>query len=169
MNPRKFWKIAAGVAAAGAAGLLWIANLAILRQEDRKQIEEARMELAETLVRLREAHEELATDPTIAWMKANPQVRDASKAVGVVSFKGKTLYVLARGLPRLPREKAYKLWACFGPKRVRAGEYKVDDKGCLAGKHRMAEDLHRAEGFTLSLEPADGADSPNGPVYLLPN
>ena len=169
MNSRLFWKIAAGIAAAVAAGLLWIANLEILRQKDRRQLDETRLELADTLVRLREAHDELATDATIAWMKPNPQVRDASKSVGVVFFKGRTLYVLAKGLPRLPKEKAYKLWACFGPKRVRAGEFKVDDKGCLAGKHRLAVDLNRADGFALSLEPAVPSESPTGPVYLLPN
>jgi hypothetical protein len=169
MNPRLFWKIATGVAAAGAAGFLWIANLEILRREDRIQLEEARMELAATMVQLREAQEDLGREPTSAWMKSNPQVREAARAVGVAFFQGKTLHVLAKGLPRPPRTKEYVLWAHFGAKRLRAGAYTVDDKGCLAGKHRVSEDLKGADGFAITLEPAGGADSPTGPIYLLPN
>ena len=165
---KRILKIAAVVLAAGGAIYLWVINFAILRDADRRQIQELQIELMATRDAFRQSSGDAAflSDAELSPLKANDRVAAAKQAAGAVLHRGVTLFVAARQLPPAPKGKAYALWAYFNGKPVAAGEFQIGSDGTLRGRHTLARDLAGVEGFSLSLETAGGVDAPAGPVFL---
>ena len=75
--------------------------------------------------------------------------------------------LLTSGLPQLPPNRVYELWAIAGNEPVPAGTFEVDEAGhaflrlppLLGGK--------RFDKFAVTQEPAGGAPRPTGPMHLL--
>lgn len=159
-----------GVIALAACGAiyLWVINIAILRDGDKRQIEELQLELMATRDALSQASGDNAflSGASVAVLKSNDRVAAAKRAGGVVLHRGTSLFVAARHLPPPPKGKAYALWAYFEGKPVAAGEFQPGPDGALRGRHTLKRDLGSVEGFALSLESAGGADAPAGPVFL---
>ena len=168
-KPNRFHVILAIVLAAGGAIYLWVINIAILRDGDRRKIDELQKELLATREALHQAAGDYAFlgDATLVPMKANDRVAAANKAVGIVLHRGATLFVAARNLPAPPKGKSFSLWAYFGGKPVSVGEFLPGPDGVLRGRHTYSRDLGSVEGFALSLEAAGGVDAPVGPMYLV--
>jgi len=167
-KPSRLLVIAAIVLAAGGAAYLWMINIAILRDSDRRKIEELQMELMLTRDSLRQTEGDFAflDGASVALLKSNDKVAAAKRADGIVLHRGQTLFLAARRLPAPPNGKAYALWAYFGGRPVPAGQFLPGPDGTLRGRHTLARDLAAVEGFALSLENAGGVDAPAGPVYL---
>jgi hypothetical protein len=167
-RPNRRPVIAAIILAAGGAAYLWVINIAILRDADRRRIEELQIELMATRDALHQTEGDFAFlgGATVALLKPNDRVAAAKRAGGVVLHRGPTLFVAARNLPAPPTGKAYALWAYFGGRPVSAGEFLPGPDGTLRGRHTLTRDLAPVEGFALSLETAGGVDAPAGPVYL---
>lgn len=167
-KPNRILTVVAIVLAGALAVYLWVINLAILRNADRRQIEELQMEVMATRDAFRQSSGDAAflSGAQVSPLKANDRVAAAKRAVGVVLHRGVTLFVAARHLPPAPKGKAYALWAYFNGKPVAAGEFQLGPDGTLRGRHSLGRDLAGAEGFALSLETAGGVDAPAGPVFL---
>ena len=167
-KPNRILTVVAIALAAGGAIYLWVINLAILRNADRRQIEELQLEVMATRDAFRQSSGDAGflNGAEVSPLKANDRVATAKKAVGVVLHRGVTLYVAARHLPPAPKGKAYALWAYFNGKPVAAGEFQLGSDGTLRGRHSMGRDLAGVEGFSLSLENAGGVQVPAGPVFL---
>jgi len=159
-----------GVIALAACGAiyLWIINIAILRDGDKRRIEELQLELMAARDAFNQASGDNAflSGAAIALLKPNDKVAAAKRAGGVVMHRGASLFVAARQLPPPPKGKAYALWAYFDGKPVAAGEFQPGPDGALRGRHTLKRDLAPVEGFMISLETAGGVDSPAGPVFL---
>jgi len=167
-KPNRFLVIGAIVLASGGAAYLWVINLAMLREADRRRIDELQLELMATREALNQSAGDYAflSGATFALLKPNDRVAGAKRAVGVVLHRGPALFLAALHLPALPKGKTYALWAYFGGKPVSAGQFLPGADGVLRGRHTLARDLAPVEGFALSLETAGGVDASAGPVYL---
>lgn len=167
-KPNRLPVIAAIVLAAGGAAYLWVINIAILRDADRRKIDELQIELMTTRDALHQTEGDFAflSGATVALLKPNDRVAAAKRADGVVLHRGRVLFLAARRLPAPPKGKAYALWAYFAGRPVSAGEFQPGPDGTLRGRHTLARDLAPVEGFALSLETAGGVDAPAGPVFL---
>jgi Anti-sigma-K factor rskA len=75
--------------------------------------------------------------------------------------------LLTSGLPHIPPNQVYELWAFAGNEPVAAGTFEVDEAG-----HAFLRlpPLPRAKGygkFAVTVEPAGGVPKPTGPIHLL--
>lgn len=167
-KPNRILTVVAIVLATGGAIYLWVVNLAILRDADRRQIEELQLEVMATRDAFRQSSGDAGflSGAEMSPLKANDRVAAAKRAAGVVLHRGGTLFVAARQLPPAPKGKVYALWAYFNGKPVAAGEFHVGSDGTLRGRHSMGRDLSGVEGFSLTLESAGGVQVPSGPVFL---
>jgi hypothetical protein len=168
-KPNRLLTIGAVALAAALAIYLWVINLAILRDADRRRLDELQMELMATRDALRQSEGDMGflAGASVSLLKANDRVAAAKRAGGAVLHRGSSLFVAARHLPPAPKGKAYALWAYFEGKPVSAGEFQVGQDGALRGRHSFARDIAAVEGFALTLENAGGVDAPSGPVFLM--
>jgi hypothetical protein len=75
--------------------------------------------------------------------------------------------LLTSGLPQIPRDRIYELWAIAGNEPVPAGIFDVDATGHAFLRLPPLPDLKRFDKFAVTLEPAGGLPKPTGPMYLL--
>jgi hypothetical protein len=143
-------------------------HLAIVRDGDRRRIDELQSELMATRDTLRMAEEDFAflNGAAVSVLKSNDRLPAAKGAGGIVLHRGTTLFVAARNLPPPPKGKVYALWAFFNGKPASAGEFQSSADGSLRGRATHPRDLGPVEGFALSLETAGSAAAPAGPVFL---
>lgn len=154
--------VAIGLAGGGAV-YLWMINLAILRDRDQDRIDELQLELLATRDALRQSEGDFAFLDGATLFPMKPA---AKRVAGIVLCRGSTIFVTASHLPAAPKGKAYALWAYFEGKPMPAGEFQCGPDGTLRGRHTLTRDLAKVEGFVLTLEAADGAVAPAGPVFL---
>jgi anti-sigma-K factor RskA len=75
--------------------------------------------------------------------------------------------LLTSGLPRIPPNRVYELWAIAGNEPVPAGIFEVDEAGhAYVRLHSLPRDK-RYDKFAVTLEPAGGVAKPTGPMHLL--
>lgn len=167
-KPNRILTVGAIVLAGAGAVYLWTINLAIVREGDKRRIDELHAELMATRDTLRMAEEDFAflNGAAVSVMKSNDRLPAAKGSAGVVLHRGTTLFVAARNLPPPPKGKVYALWAYFNGKPTPAGEFHSAADGSLRGRAAHSRDLGPVEGFALSLEAAGGAAAPAGPVFL---
>jgi hypothetical protein len=147
---------------------LWTINLAIVRDADLRRIDELQIELMATREALGQAEGDYGflNGAILSPLKGSDKAGPSKRASGVVLHRGPKLFVIARALPAAPKGHAWTLWAWFGGKPLRAGDFQCGPDGTLRGRHTMSRDLGTVEGFSLTLEAAGGAPAPAGPVYL---
>src|SRR5688572_29044269 len=143
MERGRWLTLGAIVLAAGGAIYLWVINLAILRDADRRQIEELQLELMTARDALRQSTGDTGflAGASFTPLKANDRVAAARRASGAVLHRGSMLFLAARHLPPLPKAKSYALWAYFDGKPVAAGEFQLGPDGALRGRHTLSRDL----------------------------
>jgi Anti-sigma-K factor rskA len=77
-------------------------------------------------------------------------------------------FLLTTGLPRLPRNKIYELWAIAGNELVPAGLFAVDKAGHAVLKlPPLPKTKQRFDKFAVTIEPAGGVPKPTGAIYLV--
>ena len=71
------------------------------------------------------------------------------------------------GLPQIPRDRVYELWAIAGNEPVPAGIFEVDSAGHAFLRLPPLPGSKRFDKFAVTLEPAGGVPKPTGPMHLL--
>jgi anti-sigma-K factor RskA len=80
---------------------------------------------------------------------------------------GQTGLLLTSGLPQIPRDKVYELWAIAGKEPAPAGLFEVDGAGRAFLRLPPLPRGKRFTKFAVTLEPAGGVPKPTGPTHLL--
>jgi hypothetical protein len=75
--------------------------------------------------------------------------------------------LLTSGLPQIPRDRVYELWAIAGNEPVPAGIFDVDSAGHAFLRLPPLPRPKRFDKFAVTLEPAGGVPEPTGPMHLL--
>ncbi len=166
-----FWAlgVAASFMLAAAFGALWYAT--------RADLAAARESVAhlEATVQERDRQAALASQE-VAWLK-DPRVQIAllKGLEGNAAARAKLLWnpgtkqgiLWVSGLPPLPLEKSYELWAFVGDQPVPAGTF--DAKGDAATVIPISRQESLGEApvkFAVSVEPKGGVPSPTGAIVL---
>ena len=168
---------AAGLATAAVAAGAMSAEYVASQYESRlgqmaRETSVAREQLAQNEATLREEVDayrgavELLRDPATRMVELRGQA-SAGSAVARVLWTDKAGGLLvATKLPPVPAGKAYALWVTDGEVPRAAGVFAPDDSGRATLKVAAARASTRVVGVTL--EAAEGAPAPTGPVVLAP-
>ena len=116
-------------------------------------------------------------DRELAWLK-DPRVQFAllKGLEGNPAAKAKLLWhpgtkqgiLWVSGLPPLPLEKSYELWAFVGDQPVAAGTFDAKEDGATVIPISKQESLGDAPlKFAVSVEPKGGVSSPTGAIVLV--
>jgi anti-sigma-K factor RskA len=108
---------------------------------------------------------------------SDPQVRPVRLA-GLSPSPGASAYLLwnpaaragvllTSGLPQIPPNRIYELWAIAGNQPVPAGIFGVDEAGHAFLRLSSLPRAKRFDKFAVTLEPAGGVPKPTGPTHLL--
>ncbi len=162
--------VAASFMLAMAFGALWYAT--------RADLGATRVNVAELEGLLHEKTRDLAErDRELAWLK-DPRVQVAllKGLEGNPTAKAKLLWhpgskqgiLWVSGLPPLPLEKSYELWAFVGDQPVPAGTFDAKEGGATVIPISKQENLGEAPvKFAVSIEPKGGVASPTGAIVLV--
>ena len=167
-----FWAlgVAASFMLAAAFGALWYATRADLAAT-RENV--ARLE---TIVKERDKQISL-TSQEVSWLK-DPRVQVAllKGLEGNPAARAKLLWhpgskqgiLWVSGLPPLPLEKSYELWAFVGDQPVPAGTFDAKSDVPTVIPISKQESLSEAPvKFAVSVEPKGGVPSPTGAIVLV--
>jgi len=161
-----WWGLGAGaVAAAGLIIVLGWSLIATRQALDRLGGQVARLQ---TTLAERDDVLRLLSDPRVrlvglAGLPPNP---DASAQV-VWDPGTRRGFLLVAGLPAVPSDKAYELWAIAGNEPVPAGVFRVDREGRALLRLPQLPGGKSFDKFAVTLEPAGGVEKPSGPMHLL--
>ena len=76
--------------------------------------------------------------------------------------------LLTSGLPQIPPDRVYELWAFAGNEPVPAGIFEVDEAGhAFLRLPPLPPRAKRYDKFAVTVEPAGGVPKPTGPMHLL--
>ena len=162
--------VAASFMLAMAFGALWYAT--------RADLGATRVNVAQLEGLLHEKTRDLAErDRELAWLK-DPRVQVAllKGLEGNPAAKAKLLWhpetkqgiLWVSGLPPLPLEKSYELWAFVGDQPVPAGTFDAKADGATVIPISKQENLGEAPvKFAVSIEPKGGVASPTGAIVLV--
>jgi Anti-sigma-K factor rskA len=115
-------------------------------------------------------------DATVRQLSA-PQVR-LVRLMGLAPSPGanahllwnpatRTGVLLTAGLPQIPPDRVYELWAIAGKEPVPAGIFGVDEAGHAFLKLPPLPSAKRFDKFAVTLEPVGGVPKPTGSMHLL--
>jgi hypothetical protein len=115
-------------------------------------------------------------DATLRQLSA-PQVRlvrlaglppsPGAKANLLWNPAAQTGVLLGSGLPQIPPDRVYELWAFAGNEPVPAGIFEVDEAGHAFLRLPPLPRAKRYEKFAVTVEPAGGVPKPTSPPRLL--
>jgi hypothetical protein len=167
-----FWAlgVAASFMLAAAFGALWYATRADLAR--------TRENVAHLETMVRERERELSrTSQEVAWLK-DPRVQVAllKGLEGNPAARAKLLWnpgtrqgiLWVSGLPPLPLEKSYELWAFVGDQPVPAGTFDAKSDAATVipiSKQESFDD--KPVKFAVSIEPKGGVPAPTGAIVLV--
>lgn len=162
--------VAAAFMLAAAFGALWFATRADLGAT-RANVAQLEGMLRDKDRELKEKEHELAwlKDPRVQvallkGLEANPDAR--AKLLWHPESKQGILWV--SGLPPLPLEKSYELWAFVGDQPVPAGTFDARADGATVIPISKQESLGKAPvKFAVSVEPKGGVAKPTGAIVLV--
>jgi hypothetical protein len=162
--------VAASFVLAAAFGALWYATRADLGAT-RANVAQLEGMLRDRDRELKEKEHELAwlKDPRVQvallkGLEANPNAR--AKLLWHPESKQGILWV--SGLPPLPLEQSYELWAFVGDQPVPAGTFDARADGATVIPISKQENLGDAPvKFAVSVEPKGGVASPTGAIVLV--
>jgi anti-sigma-K factor RskA len=147
----------------------------LARREDTLEAERQRLQQVERAVaNLRHA---LAEREEALRLVATPQMR-LVRLAGLLASPDATAQLLwnpaagtglllTSGLPPLPHNRIYELWAIAGNEPMPAGLFAVDEGGQAWLRLPPLPRAKRFTKFAVTAEPAGGVPSPTGPMHLL--
>ena len=162
--------VAASFMLAMAFGALWYAT--------RADLGATRVNVAQLEALLHERTRDLAEkDRELAWLK-DPRVQVAllKGLEGNPAAKAKLLWhpgskqgiLWVSGLPPLPLDKSYELWAFVGDQPVPAGTFDAKEGGATVIPISKQENLGESPvKFAVSIEPKGGVPAPTGAIVLV--
>jgi hypothetical protein len=176
-GPRPRWfpwvagAVAAGLAAFFSAGFVasrYEARLGRMARETSSLRERLLAQESALRTELASANRvvELLRDPVtrvIPLRGAGPAPEAAGRLVWHASAGGH-LYVT--GLPPLPADRTYELWAISGSTPRPSGLFTVDTRGSGGVRVDPAPEGPRVDVFAVTIEPAGGVPAPTGPIVL---
>ncbi|MEP6921411.1 MAG: anti-sigma factor [bacterium] len=141
-----------------------------------RQNTEAKRELAQVSVQMRDAQQQLARQHEAMEIVATPGAR-MSELAGTKEMPGahamiaydKTgrAFLMAKGLPPAPAGKAYQLWFIKEGKPMPGRVFATDASGQGTLNDQIpAEALNASAVFAITMEPENGVPAPTGKVYL---
>jgi len=162
--------VAASFMLAAAFGALWYATRADLAATRENVVR------LETMVKERDGQISL-TSQEISWLK-DPRVQVAllKGLEGNPAARAKLLWnpgtkqgiLWVSGLPPLPLEKSYELWAFVGDQPVPAGTFDAKSDGATVIPISKQESFdERPVKFAVSVEPKGGVPVPTGAIVLV--
>lgn len=151
-----------------------VATLQAELAKRQETLEAERRDLQRVVATLRSELEE--RDETLRLL-STPQVR-LVRLTGLPASPGaraqllwnpaaRTGLLLTSGLPQIPHNKVYELWAIAGKEPVPAGLFGVDEAGHALLRLPPLPQTKRFDKFAVTLEPAGGVPKPTGPMHLL--
>jgi anti-sigma-K factor RskA len=160
-----------GAIAAALALIGLIISLLILWQQNRA----AQAEVARLAAEVRETSEQLAREREMVALITTPGARmaelagtkEAPGAHAIVAYdKNGEAMLMAKGLPVAPAGKAYQLWFIKGGKPLPGRVFMSDPNGNGRMRDQVPSEALNDAVFAITLEPASGAQSPTGAIYL---
>jgi anti-sigma-K factor RskA len=136
-------------------------------QRERERVEHVMATLQGELVE-REAALRLLSTPQISLVRLaglSPSPSASARLLWNPSVR--TGVLLTSGLPQIPRDRVYELWAIAGNEPVPAGIFDVDSAGHAFLRLPPLPEAKRYDKFAVTLEPAGGLPKPTGPMHLL--
>jgi anti-sigma-K factor RskA len=156
------WSIAAPLGGLAAAALLalgigarnlWVENRAL------------RAEIERTRVVMETFHQ-----PNVVISFRLENTASAAPALGeaVLDLDAKRAALVVRGLPDLPANQVYKLWALVGEKHVPCGTFRADAEAQINRQFAIpvAEYTEPVRKLIVTIEPDAGAPAPSGPTVM---
>ena len=172
--PRRTWSNAQ-TSLAIAASLVLVALGAMLFVLWR-QNSEAKRELAQLSVQMRDAQQKLARQHEAMGIVAAPGTR-MSELAGTAEMPGAhamiaydksgRAFLMAKGLPPAPAGKAYQLWFIKEGKKMPGRVFATDASGQGMLNDQIPPEALSAAVFAITMEPESGVPSPTGKVYLI--
>jgi hypothetical protein len=132
-------------------------------QADREREQKALAE-AKAINDLLHAPDAWHVDLVAQKTRPQPQIKT------IYSKQKGTLLLTATNLAQLPENKIYELWLlpADGSAPMPAGWFKADDKGNGMMFHWMTSAGISAKGFAVTIEPANGSETPTPPIMFAP-
>jgi anti-sigma-K factor RskA len=172
-RPKTAWTSLGSLGAIAAALALigLIISLLILWQQNRA----AQAEVARLAAEVRETSEQLAREREMVALITTPGARmaelagtkEAPGAHAIVAYdKNGEAMLMAKGLPVAPAGKAYQLWFIKGGKPLPGRVFMSDPNGNGRMRDQVPSEALNDAVFAITLEPASGAQSPTGAIYL---
>jgi len=135
-------------------------------QRERERVERVVVTLQGKLGE-RDAALRLLSTPQVNWVRLAglpPSPRASAHLLWNPATQAGVL--LASGLPQIPRDRVYELWAFVGNEPVPAGIFQVDEAGHGFLRLPPLPTGKRFGKFAVTSEPAGGVPKPTGPVHL---
>ena len=160
-----------GAIAAALALVGLIISLLVVWQQNRA----AKAEVARLSSEVRETEEQLAREREVVALITTPGARMAELAGTKVApgahamiayDKNGHAMLMAKGLPAAPPGKAYQLWFIMGGKPMPGRVFVSDPKGNGRLEDQVPAEALSGAVFAITLEPANGVQSPTGAIYL---
>lgn len=156
------WSIAAPLGALAASALL---ALALQSRNLGSQNRDLRAEIERTRAVMETFHQ-----PNVVVSFRLETTGSGARALGeaVLDLDAKRAALVVKGLPELPADRVYKLWALVGDKPVPCGEFRADAE---AGINRqfaipVAEYTEPVRSLIVTIEPDDASPKPSGPTVM---
>jgi anti-sigma-K factor RskA len=156
------WSIAAPLTGLAASALLalgigartlWVENRAL------------RAEIERTRVVMETFHQ---PNVVVSFTLENTGPGASALGEAVLDLDAKRAALLVRGLPELPANQVYKLWALVGEKHVPCGTFRADARAEITRQFAIpvAEYTEPVRKLIVTIEPDDTSATPTGPTVM---
>ncbi|HLC42619.1 MAG TPA: anti-sigma factor [Methylomirabilota bacterium] len=160
------WGIGAG--ALVAASLLFMVGWNIIATRQEIQSLEGRVAQLRKDLAQREETVRLLFDPEVRLVQLSGlEPSPGAQARLFWNPVSRTGVLFTTGLPSIPSEKAYELWAIAGKEPLPAGVFTVEAGGRALFRLPPLPEGVSFDKFAVTVEPAGGVPKPTGPMVLL--
>jgi anti-sigma-K factor RskA len=160
-----------GLIAAGIIFSILVGWIALLSRENRS----ARNELARLTEQVKTTEQQLAQERQIVALLTAPGSRfmeltatsssPGSRGMLAYNSNGQAM-LLTNGLPSAPAGKGYQLWFIVGSQPLPGKVFNTDQSGSGTLRDDLPRDLDDKTVFAITMENAEGAKTPTGPILL---
>ena len=160
-----------GLIAAGIVFSFLVGWIAVLSRENRA----ARNELVRLHEQVNTTQQLLAQERQIVALLTAPGSRfmeltatsSSSGARGMLAYNSNgQAMLLTNGLPSAPAGKGYQLWFIVGNQPLPGRVFNTDQAGSGTLRDDLPRDLDDKTVFAITMETAEGAKTPTGPILL---
>ena len=166
-SPRFVWW-GGWATALAATGLLVVVGWSLSRTRDELERLRGRVAILQDELTEREATLRFLSDPKVRYVNLGG-LPASPGASGWLLWNPDTRrgLLLTRGLPPVPPDRAYELWAIAGSEPVPAGVFAVDPAGRALLRLPVLPEGKAFDKFAVTVEPAGGLPKPSGAMHLL--